>query len=350
MNTIVYLSGLGLAVPDNVIRQADAAALAETLFSDRIKGFRHLAPIFSNSGIRERHMTQPLSWFVEPHGWAERMQAYVEGASRLFVDAATRAIRQAGLEAEDIDSVVTVSSTGFSVPSIEARVASEMGFRPDIERVPVFGLGCAGGVSGFSIASRLAAGRPGARVLLVAIELCSLAFRLDEPTNVNVVASALFGDGAAACVLTAGGGGMASVEFTGEHLFPDTLDIMGWRVDDPGLGIVLAQSLPHFVSSRIGPVIAEMLSHNGLGAADIDRFICHPGGAKVLDALEGALSLGQGTLNDERQVLAEYGNMSSPTVLFVLDRAIRAGLPERSAMIAMGPGFSASCVTLKRAA
>jgi alkylresorcinol/alkylpyrone synthase len=113
---------------------------------------------------------------------------------------------------------------------------------------------------------------------------------------------------------------------------------------------VLAQSLPHFVRSRIGPVIAEMLSRNGLDLADIDRFICHPGGAKVLDALEGALSLGQGTLNDERQILAEYGNMSSPTVLFVLDRAIRAGLPERSAMISMGPGFSASCVTLRRAA
>jgi alkylresorcinol/alkylpyrone synthase len=184
----------------------------------------------------------------------------------------------------------------------------------------------------------------------VAVELCSLAFRLDEPTNVNVVASALFGDGAAACVLTAGDGGMAGVESTGSHLFPNTLDIMGWTVDDPGLGIVLAQSLPHFVSSRIAPVIAEMLSRNELGLADIDRFICHPGGAKVLDALEGALSLGQGALNDERQVLAEYGNMSSPTVLFVLDRAIRSGLPERSAMIAMGPGFSASCVTLRRAA
>ena len=350
LHAIVKLSGLGLAVPDNVIRQADAADLVESLFSDRMTGFRHLAPIFRNSGIRKRHAVQPLSWFVEPHDWAERMQAYVEGASRLFVDAATRAIWQAGLTAEDIDSVVTVSSTGFSAPSIEARVAAKMGFRPDIERVPVFGLGCAGGVSGFSIASRLAAGRPGARVLLVAIELCSLAFRLDEPTNVNVVASALFGDGAAACVLTAGEGGIASVESTGEHLFPDTLDIMGWTVDDPGLGVVLAQSLPHFVSSRIGPVIAEMLSRNGLDLTDIDRFICHPGGAKVLDALEGALSLGQGTLNDERQVLAEYGNMSSPTVLFVLDRAVRAGLPERSAMIAMGPGFSASCVTLRRAA
>ena len=350
MQRTVNLLGLGLAVPDHVIRQADAAAVIESLFSDRISGFRHLAPIFTNAGIRTRHSVQPLSWFIEPHGWAERMHAYVEGATRLFVGAATRAMRQAGLEARDIDSVVTVSSTGFAVPSIEARVAGEMGFRSDIERIPVFGLGCAGGVSGISIASRLAAGRPGARVLLVTIELCSLAFRLDEPTNVNVVASALFGDGAAACVFAASEGGLASVESMGEHLFPDTLDIMGWTVDDPGLGIVLAQSLPAFARSQVGPAIVGMLGRTGLGLSDVGRFICHPGGARVLDALESALLIGQGTLNDEREVLAEYGNMSSPTVLFVLERAIRTGLPERSAIIAMGPGFSASCVTLTKAA
>jgi alkylresorcinol/alkylpyrone synthase len=161
LHATIKLSGLGLAVPDNLVRQADAADLVESLFSGRMKAYRHLAPIFSNSGIRKRYTVQPLSWFTEPHGWTERMQAYVEGASRLFVDAASRAIQQARLSAEDVDCVVTVSSTGFSVPSIEARVAASMGFRPDIERVPVFGLGCAGGVSGFAIASQLAAGRPG---------------------------------------------------------------------------------------------------------------------------------------------------------------------------------------------
>ena len=350
MTDTVKLLGLGVAVPGNVIHQAEAAALAESLFSDRIRGFSHLVPVFSNSGIRRRYTVQPLSWFLDQHGWADRMQAYAEGARALFADAAARAMSQAGLEAADIDTIVTISSTGFATPSIEALVAHEMGFRPDIQRVPIFGLGCAGGVSGLSIAARLAAGRPGTKVLMVAIELCSLAFRLDEPSNVSVVASALFGDGAAACVLGVDEGGVAGVESTGEHLFPDSAELMGWRVDDHGLGIILAQSLPHFVGSQVGPAIKGILSRNGLDLDDIDRFVCHPGGTKVLDAVERSLSLGQGTLNDEREVLAEYGNMSSPTVLFVLDRAVKAGLPERSAMLALGPGFTASCVTLRKAA
>ncbi|ARQ00303.1 type III polyketide synthase [Pseudorhodoplanes sinuspersici] len=350
MSVTIKLSGVAVAVPEHVIRQSDAAAVATHLFSEKLRGFRRLAPIFENAGIRTRYSVRPLSWFYEPHGWADRMEAYIDGASRLFVRVATRAIQQSGLTAKEIDSVVVVSTTGFAAPSIEALVSSEMGFRPDIERVPIFGLGCAAGVSGLSVASRLATARPGTKVLFVAIELCSLAFRLDEPTPVNVVASALFGDGAAACILSADGDGVATVESTGEHLFADTLDIMGWRVDDPGLGIVLAQSLPPFVTSRIRPALAGILARHMLQLGDIDRFVCHPGGAKVLDALESALSIGQGALNDEREILADYGNMSSPTVLFVLDRAIRTGLPERSAMVAMGPGFSTSCVTLRRAA
>ena len=350
MPVTVKLSGVATAVPDHVIRQSDATAVATHLFSEKVRGFRRLAPVFENAGIRTRYSVRPLSWFYEPHGWSERMNAYTEGASRLFVDVATRAIQQANLTAADIDTVVVVSTTGFAAPSIEALVADEIGFRSDIERVPIFGLGCAAGVSGLAIASRLARVRPRSKVLFAAIELCSLAFRLDEAVPVNVVASALFGDGAAACVLSAEGQGIASVESTGEHLFPNTLDIMGWKVDDPGLGIVLAQSLPPFVTSHIRPAIAGILARNALSLGDIDRFICHPGGAKVIDALEGALAVGQGALNDEREVLADYGNMSSPTVLFVLDRAVRAGLAERSAMIAMGPGFSTSCVTLRRAA
>jgi alkylresorcinol/alkylpyrone synthase len=350
MQPSVNLCGLAVAVPDYLIRQSDAAAVAATLFSGKLHSFRRLAPVFANAGIRERYSVRPLSWFYEPHGWAERMEAFAEGAGRLFVDVAARVIEQAGLTARDIDCVVFASTTGFSTPSIEARVAAKVGFRSDIMRVPIFGLGCAAGVSGLAIAARLAASRPGSRVLFVAIELCSLAFRLDEATPVNVVASALFGDGAAACILSTEGTGLARIESAGEHLFDDSLGVMGWSVDNTGLGIVLAQSLPPFVKERVGPAVDGILERNGLNRSDIDRFICHPGGARVLDALEGALGIGQGALNAEREVLADYGNMSSPTVLFVLDRAVRKGLPKRSAMLAMGPGFSASCVTLRRAA
>lgn len=350
MTNSVKLVSLAVAAPEHVISQKQAAEASARLFGDRFEDFRHLARVFDSAGIDKRHAARPLSWFDEPHGWQDRMEAYAEVAGALFVKTATSALLQTGLEASDVDCVVTASSTGFTTPSLDAQLARRMGFRADIERVPVFGLGCAAGVSGFAIASRLARSRPGAVVLFVSVELCTLAFRLDELTRPNIIATALFGDGAAACVLRSGGNGLAEVESTGEHLFPDTLDIMGWKIDDGGFGIVLAQSLPPFAEEELGPAVDGILARNGLKREDIGRFICHPGGMKVLAAMESALSVAPGTLDHERAVLAQYGNMSSPTVLFVLERAIRAGLPERAAMIAMGPGFSASCVTLRRTA
>ncbi|NKJ05328.1 type III polyketide synthase [Rhizobium sp. SG741] len=346
----VKLLSLAVATPDNIILQSEAAETAGRLFSERFQDFKYLARVFESTGIRKRHVARPLSWFEQPHGWQDRMAAYVEVATELFRRTATGALQRAGIEAHQVDCIVTVSSTGVVTPSLEARLAGELGFRCDIERVPIFGLGCAAGVSGLAIASKMARSRPGAVVLFVSIELCSLAFRLDELTRPNIIATALFGDGAAACVLRAGDGGIAEIESTGEHLFPDSLGIMGWKIDDTGFGIVLEQSLPVFAETHVRAAIEGILDRAGLSLLDVDRFICHPGGARVLAALESALGLEPGSLDIEREVIGDYGNMSSPTVLFVLERAIAAGLPERSALVAMGPGFTASCITLKRVA
>ncbi|QND54563.1 type III polyketide synthase (plasmid) [Phyllobacterium sp. 628] len=350
MSQPVKLISIGTAVPAHRITQRDAAATAHHAFSSRYKDFDRLAKVFESSGIRTRYAIRPLEWYLEPLGWPERNTAYIEGACDLFVSAARDALERAGIRAEDVDTVVTVSSTGIATPSIEARVSQKMGFRDSIERVPVFGLGCAGGVSGFSIASRLAASRPGTVVLLVAVELCTLAFRLDQLTKANIVATALFGDGASACILKVAEEGMAAVEMSGQHIWPDTLDIMGWSVDREGFGVIFDRAIPPFAEERIAPAISGILDRSGLALADIDRFACHPGGTKVVAALESALSLDQGSLNHERDVLSEYGNMSAPTALFVLDRVIKAGLPSRTLLTAMGPGFSVSCVSLKSAA
>ena len=200
------------------------------------------------------------------------------------------------------------------------------------------------------LAARLASARPGSIVLLVAVELCSVAFRLDKLTKENIVATALFADGAAACVLRAGAVGLAQVEASGQHSWPGTLDIMGWSVDDTGLGVIFDRAIPPFATANMGPAVMGILQRNGIAMADVDRFACHPGGAKVIVALEVALALEQGTLDHERAVLANYGNMSAPTALFVLDRLAQAGLPKRTVLTAMGPGFTASCVSLVHAA
>jgi len=349
MTPPVRLISLATAQPPHELPQAEVARAARELFRDRFPQFERMAPVFETTGIRTRQSAMPMDWYLEPRGWPERMEAYTAAAVELFTRVAQAALDEAGLTGADIDLIVTVSSTGIATPSLEARAMEVMGFRSDAARVPVFGLGCAGGATGLALAARLASAEPGARVLFVALELCTLSFRLDAPSKADIVATALFGDGAAACVLRAGEGGFAQVDGAAEHTWPGTLDIMGWRVDPQGLGVIFAQAIPPFARQRLRPAMDAMLAGQGLAVDGIDRFVCHPGGTKVVEALESALDLGQGALDHERAVLADHGNMSAPTVLYVLDRARHAGLPPRSVMTALGPGFTASTVTLSAA-
>lgn len=346
MASPVGLLSLATASPPYELLQKDALAAARILFGDRFSQFERMAPVFDAVGIRTRQMAMPLEWYFQAHDWAERNAAYVEAATALYEAVARRALDEAGLTGGDVDILVTVSTSGIATPSLEARCADALGFRTDALRIPVFGLGCAGGVAGLALAARLAAAESGARALVVCLELCSVSFRLERPSKADIVATALFGDGAAAAVLQAGAGGFAQLVGAAEHTWPDTLDIMGWRVEAEGLGVIFAQSIPSFARRNLRPAMEQMLTRQGGAFERVDRFLCHPGGTKVIEALEAALDLGQGALDHERAVLADHGNMSSPTVLHVLDRARRAGLPPRSVLTALGPGFTASTATL----
>lgn len=331
----VRLNGLGLALPPNVLSQVDVLARARALLSPKFPAFERLSPAFMNAGIIQRHSVVPIDWFTAGHGWASRNSAYLDGATALFEAAAARALAEAGLEPDQIDAVVTVSSTGIATPTLEARVA--LGFRADVLRVPVFGLGCAGGVSGLAIARELAAAMPGRRVLMVAVETCTLLFRMDRLRKADIIATALFGDGAAAAVLSTDGDGPA-LGVGQQHQWPDSLGVMGWAVEDDGLGVIFDRAIPDFAAENLRPAMDAMLGDIGA----VDRFVCHPGGAKVVTALEDALDLATGTLDAERAVLADAGNMSAPTVLFVLDRVLRAGAKGRMMLTALGPGFTMS--------
>jgi alkylresorcinol/alkylpyrone synthase len=263
----------------------------------------------------------------------------------LFVQAARAALDRAGISARDVDVVVTVSSTGIATPSVEARVGPEMGFRPTVMRVPVFGRGCAGGVSGLALGARLARAEPGEVVLVVVVELCTLACRIDRQSKADVISSALFGDGAAAAVLRAAPAAAGlRVGAAAEHTWPRTLDIMGWAIDPIGFQVLLSRSLPRFVEQKMAAPVRRFIKMARLQAPQL---ICHPGGAKVLDAIEVALELQKGTLRDEREVLRGHGNMSAPTVLFVLERALRRGLRGPAMLSALGPGFTASFLALE---
>jgi alkylresorcinol/alkylpyrone synthase len=224
-----------------------------------------------------------------------------------------------------------------------------LGLRADVKRLPIFGLGCAGGVLGLARAADLARAAPDSRVLLLVVELCALSFRKNDVSKSNVVATALFGDGAAAAVVSCRGDGPA-LGAAGEHTWPDTLDIMGWDVTEDGLKAVFSRAIPSLVRRHMRDVAGTFLARHALAFSDIDHFICHPGGAKVLDALEEAFRLPSGALAAGRSVLRDYGNMSAATVLFVLERALGAGgLPGRSLVTTLGPGFTAGFLLLEAA-
>ena len=337
---------LATAVPAFCIEQSDAKLLAREAFGGRKELFDRLAGVFDNAGIARRHIVAPPEWYMSAHGWHERNRLYLEAADQLFIDAATRAIEKAGLQPKDIDGIVTVSTTGIATPSLDARCSSRLGLRNNVRRVPVFGLGCAGGVNGLALASSLAQAMPNSLWLFVTVETCSISIRLDSDDPAAVVATALFGDGAAAAIITSGAHSLAHIAASAERLWPDTLRIMGWDVEDPGLSVVFDRAIPPFIEAELAAAIDGICGELGIERSEVDRFCCHPGGVKVIDAIESALQLDQGSLNLEREILRDYGNMSAPTVLFVLDRLLNQGLPQKVMMTAFGPGFTCAGLLL----
>lgn len=341
------LLGLATASPPFAIDQEAVAELAVTTFGGKVFRPEDIRTLYANTGIRTRRMVRPLEWYLEPRGWPERNEAFLEAAGDLVLEASEKAMRAAGVRPGDIGSVVCVSSTGIATPSLEARLHGRLGLSAGAHRIPVFGLGCAGGVSGLALAGRLARAEPGRPVLMAVVELCSLSYRPDDLSKASAVATALFGDGAAAAVVAADDAAGGRVLEAGvERLWADSLDIMGWRIDPAGFGVVLAASLPEFIESRLPAVLAEAEAEAGVARSSVDRFVCHPGGTRVLTALERSLGVPRGYLDHERAVLTEHGNMSAPTVFFVLERVLAEGRRGRLMLSAMGPGFTATFVSL----
>jgi alkylresorcinol/alkylpyrone synthase len=338
------LLGLQTAVPPYIIAQSEAARYAGSLFA-KVRDIERMLPVFTNTGIARRYSCVPIEWYLGDHGWLDRTRLYIDSAVDLLEQVTRGLLAGTGLKPEEIDTIVVASTTGVATPSLDALVVERMGLRRDIRRLPIFGLGCAGGVNGLARAADLARADPGSKVLFLVVELCALTFRKNDTSKSNIVATALFGDGAAGAILSTAGEGP---EFgaAGEHTWPHSLDIMGWDMAEDGLKARFAQSIPSLVASDFRALLDQFLARNGIAFSGIDAFACHPGGAKVLDALEDALELRRGGLEDSRSVLKDYGNMSAVTVLFVLDRMGVRTRAQRTLLTALGPGFSAGFLML----
>ena len=352
------LIALATAVPPYELHQEDIAAEAHNFFPERLSELQRLMPVYKNAGIGKRYSCRPLADYRRTGSWKEKNSSYLASAVELLEDATLRCLEEAKLQAGDIDAIVAVSTTGLATPSLDAQLMNRLPFRSDVERLPIFGLGCAGGVLGLARAAALARARPGAKVLFLVVELCALTFRQQDQSNANIVATALFGDGAAAAIVSSGENGHGHescgtelpaprIAHWGEHTWPNSLDVMGWSVEDDGLGVIFSQDIPSIVLRKMRGALDGYLARHGLVRSDIDGFITHPGGTKVIHALERALDLQSGTLRSARDVLWNFGNMSAATVLFVLAEERKKGIYGRQVMTALGPGFTAAFLTLE---
>lgn len=352
--------GVGTAVPEHVVTQAQAREFAGRMFGRHHPDIERLLPVFDHAGVEQRHFCVPADWFDESHSFGERNDLYVRHALSLSIDAARRALTDAKVDAGDVGTVLFVSTTGMATPSLDARLALALGCAPDVRRDATFGHGCAGGVGGLARAGTFARADPDRAVLLVATELCGLTFQGDDWSKANFVSTSLFADGAAAVVVggdrVEGARGGPRIVTDSCVLWPETEDVMGFEFTDRGLEVVLARSVPQLVRERFAASVETVCERAGVAVSDLDHFLLHPGGAKVLDAYLEVLPLDASQLHWSRDVLRTHGNMSAPTALFVLREALDAAASasgdgpvagDLALVSAMGPGFAAEHVVLQ---
>jgi len=345
----VSILSIATANPKYCIDQRDAWEGAKGIFPHLAR----LESLYTNTGIETRYSCVPPDWCKRTHTWEERTEVYQRHAMELLEEVAARAVADARLLLADIDMIVLNTITGLSIPSLDAKLMNRLDFRSTVERLPIFGLGCGGGVGGLARAARLARGYPGANILFLTVDLCSLCARPNDASVAMFVSAALFADGAAGIVLRAESNPPHSarmrcplIKAVGEHCWRNTEHIMGWDIKGDGFGVVLSPELPALLRTALRPAIEEFLNRHDLQLNDFRGFLLHPGGRKVLETAEDVLEIDRSLVAHSWAILRDYGNMSSVTSMFVLERAIRAGDKGHHLLAAFGPGFSGYFIAL----
>lgn len=341
------------ALPETVIEQEDAlgAFLAAAPRSEHHR--ERIEQLFRATGVKRRHIAAPVEAYARLDTFPAKNELWTKAALELGARATRDALAAAGLEPRDVDHVFFTTVTGIAVPSIDARLANLLGFREDVKRTPLFGLGCVAGVAGTARAADYLRGAPNETALLLSIELCTLTLQREDLSIANLIASGLFGDGAAAVVLRGGGvarGAGPRVMASRSFFFPGTEDAMGWELVEGGFKVLLSGAVPELAREKIGRCVDRFLASLELDRSAIRHWVCHTGGPKVLIAFEEALSLPRSAFARSWRALEETGNLSSASVLLVLDDLLASGEAapgDRGLMLAMGPGFCAELILLE---
>lgn len=349
MQELATIRSVGTAVPGYALQQDDIKQFTTALFHENFENMERMISVFGNSCIKTRHLSRPLEWYAESHSFAEANKIFQSVALELSIKAAQEAMERAAIEPGDVGMVLFLSSTGIATPTIDAQLIQRLGLSSHTARVPIWGLGCAGGVAGLARAAQLAGSLPENKVILmVAVELCSLTFQRHDYSKANLVGTSLFGDGAAAVIVAREGQGpvICGCDST---LLPDTEDIMGWELVETGLKVKFSRDIPWIVRTYIPPLIAAACEKWQIKQAAIENYVVHPGGVKVLQAYQESLGITKERLADAYHTLENYGNMSSVSILFVLKRFMSQELvgSDLGLLLALGPGFSVEQVLFR---
>jgi len=333
------------------IEQEKAKQHALEMFSVNFPEANRLIFAFDNTEIKYRNLAKPLSYYNKPNTFEERNTEYINTTLEYSVQAIEDCVKKANIDKSAITDILFVSTTGLATPSMDALIINKLRLNPHINRTPIFGLGCGGGVSGMAKANTIAKANPDAVVLLVAVELCSLTLIKSDYSKSNFIGSSLFSDGIAAAIVKGDNQtDKTDINYvaSSSKLYYDSLEVMGWDFQDTGFKVLFSKDIPTFINEHIREDIDQFLGGQNLSLADIKNFVFHPGGKKVLDAYNDALAVEGDFMKKTREVMNDYGNMSSCTVLYVLEKFMTEGFEDGyGLMLAMGPGFSSEMVLLK---
>ncbi len=338
------------AVPPHVLDQPRARLEMAGLAAAH-PDIQRLVPVFDRSGVDTRFLVHPPDWYLEPRGFEERNREYLTCGLELAERAVRACLERASTSADDIDYLLFVTTTGLATPSLDALLAARLGMRTDVRRSPLFGLGCAGGAGALTRARDVLTASPKSRALVISVEICSLVFSRRAMTPTDLIGVALFGDGAAAVLL--GGdecpGSGPDIVDARTRLFPDAQHLMGWNFTEDGMRLVLSRDIPEFVSQRLAPEVRAFACAHGRMVDAFDHYVLHPGGPKVMATYRSALGLPEDAIRVARESMRRFGNLSSASVLFMLNDVVE-GKPRSGAaglMLALGPGFACEMLMLK---
>jgi alkylresorcinol/alkylpyrone synthase len=349
-SSVATISASATALPPYLITRDDVKYYMGRVFDIPDRRVEAMMAIVDNAQVRQRHAIFPIDYTIEPRALSQTNNEYIEHAIKLGQEAAEKCLAKAGLEPKDIDLIITVSCTGFMIPSLDAHLIKLMGFRSDVRRMPFTELGCAAGAMAISRAADYIKSYPQANVLIIAVELPSLTFQRKDISQANLISSILFGDGAAAVIVTGKEKSGPRVLVTETYTFPDSLGAMGFDLRDSGFHILLAKDVPEMIGAEIKGLVYGFLERHGKTRQDIKGWILHPGGARLLGNVEQQLGLCKCDTQPSWDILANVGNLSSATILFILQewlekRPLKSG--EHAIAAAFGPGFSAEFLLLQ---